>query len=86
MDGMDGIGLDLRVGGGIEHLTVLINVSIVKMVISAKLIWLHFSHNKRDYLPFGRDLNLLFGKRKIQIGFDILCLQEAKLGKTTERL
>ena len=24
MDGWDGIGLDLRVGGGIEHLTVLI--------------------------------------------------------------
>ena len=23
MDGMDGMGLDLRVGGGIEHLTVL---------------------------------------------------------------
>ena len=24
MDGWDGIGMDLRVGGGIEHLTVLI--------------------------------------------------------------
>ena len=31
MDGwMDGIGLDLRVGGGIEHLTVLI-IDIVIM-------------------------------------------------------
>ena len=36
-DGMDWIGLDLRVGGGIEHLTVLITTE-EKYIYSFELI------------------------------------------------
>ena len=33
MDGWDGIGMDLRVGGGIEHLTVLIIFTSYKLCL-----------------------------------------------------
>ena len=43
--GWDGIGMDLRVGGGIEHLTVLITITITITITSSSVCSLTQTEN-----------------------------------------